>query len=148
MRWTAGSPASAEFKTYFNGSNYWSFGSYGPSTGNAFIDNRFFIYQNRYKSGAAAGLMRLMIDEGGNFGIGTTLPAAILDVNGVGSVSSALIVPRDTTGNRPTTPVNGMIRYASDTAKFEAYQSWLRGRMSSVRPPAARRCPESLPPRQ
>ena len=58
-------------------------------------------------------------------GIGTILPQAQLDVVGAGS-SSALIVPRDTSANRPAAPVNGMIRYASDLAKLEAYQggSW------------------------
>lgn len=44
-----------------------------------------------------------------------------------GSISfeqtGALIVPRGTTGERPGTPVNGMIRYNTTTAKFEGYEA-------------------------
>ena len=70
-----------------------------------------------------SGVERLRVDSTGRMGLGTSSPAAALDVATTGSTASAIIVPRDTTGNRPSTPVNGMIRYASDTAKFEAYQS-------------------------
>ena len=38
-------------------------------------------------------------------------------------VSSSIIVPRDTTANRPTTLVNGMIRYNTTTTLFEFYQN-------------------------
>jgi hypothetical protein len=60
---------------------------------------------------------------GGNIGIGTATPQAGLDVATTGTAASAIIVPRDTVANRPSTPVNGMIRYASDTNKFEAYEN-------------------------
>lgn len=58
----------------------------------------------------------------GNVGIGVTSPQAALDVVSTGT-SSAVIVPRATTGNRPTTLVNGMIRYNTTTALFEFYQN-------------------------
>ena len=59
---------------------------------------------------------------GGKVGIGVTTPQAALDVVATG-VSSSIIVPRDTTANRPTTLVNGMIRYNTTTTLFEFYQN-------------------------
>lgn len=61
----------------------------------------------------------------GKVGIGTTSPTAgtVLDITGTGAAASSIIIPRDTVANRPTVGVNGMIRYASDTNKFEAYQN-------------------------
>lgn len=55
-------------------------------------------------------------------GIGTATPQAGLDVATTGTTGSAIIVPRDNTANRPTTPVGGMIRYNNDTSNLEAYQ--------------------------
>ena len=63
----------------------------------------------------------MVISEAGNVGIGTTTPQAGLDIKTTGTSASAVIVPRDTVANRPTTAVNGMIRYASDTNNMEAY---------------------------
>ena len=65
----------------------------------------------------------IIVKNGGNVGIGTTNPQAGLDVAVTGTSASAMIVPRDTTANRPTTAVNGMIRYNSTTAKFEGYEN-------------------------
>jgi hypothetical protein len=56
-------------------------------------------------------------------GIGTSSPQAALDVNVTGSLNSSIIVPRDTVANRPVSPVNGMLRYATDTNRFEMYQN-------------------------
>lgn len=61
--------------------------------------------------------------NGGNIGIGTSTPQAGLDIATTGTANSAVIVPRDTTANRPATPVNGMIRYNTTTTKLEAYQA-------------------------
>ncbi|OQW49338.1 MAG: hypothetical protein A4S09_12545, partial [Proteobacteria bacterium SG_bin7] len=68
---------------------------------------------------------KMRIDSNGNVGIGTTNPTTgtRLDITGTGAASSSIIIPRDTVANRPTTGVNGMMRYATDTNKFEAYQN-------------------------
>ena len=50
-------------------------------------------------------------------GIGTVSPAAELHVAGTG----AIIVPTGSTGDRPTTGVNGMIRYNSTIGNIEVY---------------------------
>ncbi len=71
----------------------------------------------------------LILNNSGNMGIGTTSPTtgARLDITGTGSAASSIIIPRDTVANRPAVGVNGMIRYATDTNKFEAFQngSWI-----------------------
>ena len=54
---------------------------------------------------------------GGNFGIGTTNPAAILDVGGTGSIK----IPVGTTAERPGSPVNGMLRLNVTTGRLEYY---------------------------
>ena len=63
----------------------------------------------------------------GNVGIGTSAPAALLDVFGSANTNSAIIVPRATIAQRPTSPVNGMIRYQIDNQTLETYTagSWL-----------------------
>ena len=50
-------------------------------------------------------------------GIGVVSPGAELHVGGTG----AIIVPNGPTGDRPTTGVNGMFRYNSETGYMEAY---------------------------
>lgn len=73
------------------------------------------------QSTAAAVLMN--VTSAGFIGVGVTTPQAGLDIATTGTAGSAIIVPRDTTGNRPTTLVNGMIRYNTTTTLFEFYQA-------------------------
>jgi hypothetical protein len=53
--------------------------------------------------------------------VGTTSPAAKLDVADTGTTTSAIIVPR--AGNFTGTTVNGMIRYNTTSTLFEFYQN-------------------------
>jgi hypothetical protein len=64
---------------------------------------------------------RMLLTSEGNVGIGTANPGALLDIYGTGAANSAIIIPRDTAANRPS-GVNGMIRYNSDSQKFEVYE--------------------------
>ena len=59
----------------------------------------------------------------GLVGINNAAPEAALDVVGAGATASAIIVPRDTTANRPSTPVNGMIRYNTSTNAVESFEN-------------------------
>ena len=61
----------------------------------------------------------MTVDPTGRIGIGTTNPQAGLDIATTGTTASAIIVPRDTTANRPTLSVNGMIRYNTNTSNRE-----------------------------
>jgi hypothetical protein len=62
---------------------------------------------------------RMRISAAGNIGIGSTTPAASLDMS---QKTDAIALPSGTSGQRPT-PVNGMIRYNSSTPGIEAYYS-------------------------
>ncbi len=83
-------------------------------------DLRFSTVDN-----ASALAEKMRITSSGNVGIGTSTPTTgtRLDITGTGAAASSIIIPRDTVANRPTTGVNGMIRYATDTNKFEAYEN-------------------------
>jgi hypothetical protein len=72
----------------------------------------FFTFKNSLTE-------RMTIASTGEVGIGTTTPRAQLDVVGTG----AMIVPIGTTAQRPgpATAVQGMIRFNTDTNKFEGY---------------------------
>ena len=61
----------------------------------------------------------LTVTNGGRVGVGTTAPASVFEIAATGA-ASALIIPRDTTGNRPT-GVNGMLRYNTSANAFEGY---------------------------
>lgn len=68
------------------------------------------------------------VDVTGRVGVNTLAPlvGASLDVSGSGSALSSILIPRDTTANRPT-GVNGMMRYNTTLAKFEVFENggWL-----------------------
>ncbi len=99
------------------GNNYTGFGMDAP---------------NGYLSFISGGNNNLMvITPSGNVGIGTSVPSAVLDVATSTSGQSAIIVPRDTTANRPPAGVNRMIRFNSTTNKFEAYQGLRQDLISS-----------------
>jgi hypothetical protein len=61
-----------------------------------------------------------MYRQDGNIGIGTTSPTVSLDL---GTKTDAVRLPSGTTAQQPATPSNGMIRYNSQSNKFEAYEN-------------------------
>jgi hypothetical protein len=61
---------------------------------------------------------------------GNPTAGTVLDLSaGVGASQSSILLPADTTANRPTTPAPGMIRYNTTTNAFEVYEgaspSWV-----------------------
>ena len=77
----------------------------------------------------ATDTAKVTILNGGKVGIGTITPNAILEAYGTGA-NSALIVPRDSTANRPI-GINGMLRYNTNTNQFEAYSNGTWGSLGS-----------------
>lgn len=58
-----------------------------------------------------------------NFNHSTETITTGTNVLGFNSMTGALILPSSTTGNRPGSPTNGMIRYNSDLSAVEIYNS-------------------------
>lgn len=81
--------------------------------------NDLRVYTN---SNGSTGNERMRVTYQGLIGIGTATPNAVLDVYGTGTIGSAIIIPRETTALRPT-GVNGMIRYNTNSSKFEVYEN-------------------------
>ena len=100
-------------------------GSYNKNTGSetatGWVATDPIFSVGNGQSGAVS--TALMVLKNGNVGIGTIAPGAILDVNGSGTSSSAMIVPRDSTANRPTATANGMLRYNTTLSQLETYSS-------------------------
>jgi len=73
---------------------------------------------------ATGGVERMRIDANGAVGIKTNSVTAgsVLDLSkATGTAFSSLLLPQDTTPNRPTTGVQGMMRYNTSTGSFEGY---------------------------
>ena len=97
------------------------------STGTVPVD---FVIQTG-SSGTAGGAEALRVTSSGNVGIGTATPQALLDIQTTTSGLSAILIPRDTTANRPPAGVNGMIRYNTSTAAFEGFANGAWGSLAS-----------------
>src|SRR5210317_919388 len=81
--------------------------------------NTIFRIFNEDDSSGANGILRFVIDQDGNVGIGTSLtPGASLDI---GDKTDAIIIPKGTTAQRPSSPANGMIRFNTTENKIEIY---------------------------
>ncbi len=61
----------------------------------------------------------LILADNGRVGIFSTTPRASLDIN----TTDAILLPVGGVGNRPSVPVDGMLRYNSQNGKFEGHQS-------------------------
>jgi hypothetical protein len=70
-----------------------------------------------------AGAERLRVTGDGRVGIGTNSPVAgaVLDLSGTSTNTSSLVLPRASTTTRPSTGVNGMLRYNVDENSFEGF---------------------------
>ncbi len=88
-------------------------GNQGNET-NAFIGNK----DSEPLSLKTNNVLRLYIDSSTTkIGIGTSDPKVSLHIN----ATDAMIVPVGTTGQRPPTPVVGMIRFNATSGKLEGY---------------------------
>ncbi len=80
--------------------------------------NRFNL--DVYNGGSSTSA--ITVTNSGSVGIGTTSPAASLDIAGTGSIK----IPAGTTAQRPSSPASGMIRLNTTTGKIEYYNgSWI-----------------------
>ncbi len=125
---TAGNTADGTFYSTLTinntGSNTWSrlrFDRSGVAKwGIALAPNDKFTISNLFTNGSTASPndATFVIDNTGNVGIGTAAPAAALEIGG----TDAVLLPRGTSAQRPSSPVNGMIRYNSSLGIVEEYR--------------------------
>lgn len=64
-------------------------------------------------------VMRMTLDPFGNIGVGTGVPMVSLDM---GMRTDSIRVPKGTTPQRPSTPVDGDMRFNTSMGEFEFYQ--------------------------
>ena len=106
-------PANAYDTTYFKqgGNSFGAIATLGTSDSNSVV-----IKTNN--------IARFTIGTDGRIGIGTSTPTsgALIEYYGVGTAQSALLLPRDSTANRPT-GVAGMIRYNNVLNKLEVFEN-------------------------
>jgi hypothetical protein len=112
---------------YCNASNVWAIAHQITSAGLQGIDtvsplstlsvNGGVAIGTTYAGSNAAGSNNLIVQ--GSVGIGTTSPGPSLDIS---KKTDALALPAGSTAQRPSTAINGEIRYNSDTSPtLEAY---------------------------
>ena len=85
-----------------------------------------FVYSDG--TSAAAG-PSVTFDSNGKVGIGISAPVASLDLQ---NKTDAIILPRGTTAQRPSSPVNGMIRYNTTISIVEEYRNGQWAGLSNV----------------
>ena len=85
-------------------------------------------------TGSVGLVPRMTITGDGGIGFGPARPSAgaVADFNATGTGLSTIILPRGTTAERPTTPINGMTRYNSTLSKFEVYEGGAWSNMISA----------------
>jgi microcystin-dependent protein len=81
----------------------------------------------------AAPAERMRIDANGNVGIGTSAPRTALDLS---SRTDAIALPSGTSGQQPTSPVAGWMRYNSTTNTIEFYNGSIWTAASNAVDPA------------
>lgn len=101
---SAAAPSNNDILKFNTSSNSWQLGPDISGGGSQWTNNASDIYFNS-----------------GRVGIGVASPLAALDIMGSGN-TSAVIVPRESTANRPT-GVNGMIRYNTTLSKLETFEN-------------------------
>ena len=85
-----------------------------------------FVYSDG--TNAAAG-PSVTFDSNGKVGIGISAPIASLDLQ---NKTDAIILPRGTTAQRPSSPVNGMIRYNTTINIVEEYRNGQWAGLSNI----------------
>lgn len=109
---TITSPTTGQ--TLFYSGGQWINGAGGGGTPAS--PDRGIQFNNGGAFGAAANFVYSSV---GHLGLGTATPQAQLDINGTGAV----LLTRGNLAQRPSAPVNGMIRYNNQSNKFEGYQN-------------------------
>ncbi|MEI7528772.1 MAG: glycine-rich domain-containing protein [Elusimicrobiota bacterium] len=83
------------------------------SAGNLVVMGTATIVGSKFSVGGTT-----LVVINGNVGISTAVPVATLDVGGTGAIK----IPVGTTGERPASPANGMLRVNTTTGRLEYYK--------------------------